>query len=91
MSETLLIILSAVEIVFLIGVLAIGLLIIAGQLRHIVSLLHEVAWGARAVERQLKAASGNVSKINFALTESATIITTAADKAQRLTGIGVRR
>ena len=91
MSETLLIILSGLEIAFTIAVLAIGLLIIAGQLRHIVSLLNEVAWGARAVERQLKAASGNVSKANWALGEIAGSLTSAADKASRLVGIGVHR
>lgn len=91
MSETLLIILSGVEIAFTIAVLAIGLLIIAGQLRHIVALLSEVAWGARAVERQLKAASGNVTKINSALTDTAAVLTSAANKAQRLVGIGAPR
>jgi predicted Holliday junction resolvase-like endonuclease len=90
MSETLLIILSVVEIVVLIAVLAVFLLVIAGQLRQIVAILQEVAWGARAVERQLKAASGNVSKVNWALGEIAPTITAAADKAERTT-TGVRR
>ena len=90
MSENLLIILSVVEIVALVAVLAVFLLVIAGQLRSIVAILQEVAWGARAVERQLKAASSNVSKVNFALGEIAGAITAAADKAERL-AIGGRR
>ena len=91
MSETLLIILSVLEIIALIAVLAVFLLIIAGQLRRIVALLQEVTWGARAVERQLKAAPDNVSKVNLRLGETAGLITAAADKAERRAGIGGRR
>lgn len=90
MSENLLIVLSVVDIVALVAVLAVFLLVIAGQLRKIVAILQEVAWGARAVERQLKAASGNVSKANWAVGEIAQLITAAADKAERMT-IGARR
>jgi hypothetical protein len=90
MSETLLIILSVIEIVALVAVLAVFLLVIAGQLRKIVSMLQEVTWGARAVERQLKAVPGNVSKLNWALGEIAGLIAAAADKAERVT-IGGRR
>jgi hypothetical protein len=90
MNENLLIVLSVVEIVALVAVLAVFLLVIAGQLRQIVSILQEVSWGARAVERQLKAAPGNVSKVNWALGEIAGSITAAADKAERV-AIGGRR
>ncbi len=90
MDENLLILLSVVEIVALVAVLAVFLLVIAGQLRGIVAILQEVSWGARAVERQLKAAPSNISKVNWALGEIAGTITAAANKAERLT-IGGRR
>lgn len=90
MSETLLIILSVVEIVALIAVLAVFLLVIAGQLRQIVSILAEVAWGARAVERQLRASAPNIAKVNAVLGDIAGAVVSAADKAERLT-IGGRR
>jgi hypothetical protein len=91
MNENLLIVLSVIEIVLLVAVLAVGLLFIAGQLRGIVAILQEVTWGARAVERQLKAAPENISKVNFALGEIAGLISAAADKAERTTRIGGRR
>lgn len=86
MDENLLILLSVIEIVALVVVLAAYLLIIAGQLRSIVSTLQEVAWGARAVERQLNAVAPNVSNVNWALQEIAGIVPAAADKAERLAG-----
>ncbi len=84
MSETLLILLSVVEIVALVIVLAIYLLVISGQLRSIVKTLQEVTWGARAVERQLRAVRPNISKINFALEEIAGAVPSATQKAERL-------
>ena len=84
MSLTLLIILSVLEIVALVVVLAAYLLIIAGQLRSIAATLAEVTWGARAVERQLRAVRPNVSKLNFALDEIAAAVPAATDKAERL-------
>jgi hypothetical protein len=90
MDENLLIVLSVVEIVLLVAVLAAFLLVIAGQLRGIVAILQEVTWGARAVERQLKAAPENVAKVNRVLGEIAGLVSAAADKAERL-AIGGRR
>ncbi|MEA2196155.1 MAG: hypothetical protein QOJ25_206 [Solirubrobacteraceae bacterium] len=90
MSETLLIILTVLDIVALVAVLAVFLLVIAGQLRQIVAILQEVAWGARAVERQLRAAAPNVTKVNAVLGDIAGSVISAADKAERLT-IGGRR
>jgi uncharacterized protein YoxC len=69
MSETQLTILSVVEIVALIVVLAIFLLIVARQLRSISATLAEVAWGARAVERQLRAVDSNIGQVNAALAD----------------------
>lgn len=84
MSETLMIILSVVEIVALVVVLAIYLLIVAGQLRSIVTTLQEVTWGARAVERQLRAVRPNVSNVNWALEEIVATVPGATDKLDRL-------
>ena len=67
MSESLLTISSVVEIVVLIVILAIFLLIVGRQLRSISATLAEVAWGARAVERQLRAVRSNINQVNAAL------------------------
>ncbi len=86
MSESLLIVLSVLEVVALVVVLAIFLLIVAGQLRSIVGTLQEVTWGARAVERQLRAVRPNVSNVNWALEEIASTVPAAIEKAERLAG-----
>jgi len=90
MSETLLIILSVVEIVALVVVLAIYLLIVARQLRQIASTLAEVTWGARAVERQLLATRSNVGQINWALEDAATVLPGIVEKAESM-GTGAVR
>ena len=82
MSETLLNVLSVVEVVALVVVLAIYLLIVAAQLRSITSTLAEVTWGARAVERQLQAVRSNVLQINSALTDIATTLPGVTDKLE---------
>lgn len=69
MSESLLTVLTVAEILALVIVLAIYLLIIGRQLRSISSTLAEVAWGARAVERQLRAVRSNIGQVNAALTD----------------------
>lgn len=84
MSKTVLIILSTAEVLALVIVLAIFLLIIAGQLRSIVETLQQVCWGARAVERQLKAVSVNVSDANVALQDTAAAIPSARRKVEIL-------
>ena len=69
MSESLLTVLSVAEILALVIVLAIYLLIVGRQLRSISATLAEVAWGARAVERQLRAVRSNIGQVNSALGE----------------------
>lgn len=69
MSESLLTILTVAEILALVIVLAIYLLIVGRQLRSISATLAEVAWGARAVERQLRAVRSNIGQVNAALTD----------------------
>jgi uncharacterized protein YoxC len=83
MSQGLLTVLTVVEIVALVVVLAIYLLVVASQLRSIASTLAEVAFGARAVERQLRAVRGNVGQINTVLQEIAGTLPGVVDKAER--------
>jgi hypothetical protein len=83
MSEGLLTVLTVVEIVALVVILAIYLLVVAYQLRLIASTLAEVAFGARAVERQLRAVRGNVGQINVVLEEIAGTLPGVVDKAER--------
>ncbi len=83
MSEGLLTVLTVVEIVALVVVLAIYLLVVASQLRSISSTLAEVAWGARAVERQLRAVRSNVGQINMVLEQIAGTLPGVVDKAER--------
>jgi len=89
MSESLLELLSVVEVLALVIILALFLLKVAGQLRSISSTLAEVTWGARAVERQLKAVRSNVGQINAALTDIAGAFPGLTDKVEDL-GQGAR-
>jgi uncharacterized protein YoxC len=73
MSESLLTVLTVIEIVALVATLAIYLLIVGRQLRSISATLAEVAWGARAVERQLRAVRSNINQVNSALTDIGTV------------------
>ena len=84
MSDGLLTVISVVEVVALVVILAIYLLVVASQLRSIASTLAEVTWGARAVERQLRALRSNVGQINWALEEIAGTLPGVVDKAERM-------
>lgn len=89
MSETLLITITLVEIVVLIAVLAAFLLVVAKHLRAISSVLAEVTWGARAVERQLRATVSNVRQMNVALkdiTTSLPVVTRKIEERNRGAG-----
>lgn len=88
MSETLLTISSVVEIVALVVVLAIFLLIVARQLRSISSTLAEVAWGARAVERQLRAVKSNIGQVNEALSDMVEVAPGIVSMAERYASSG---
>lgn len=83
MSEGLLTVLSVIGVVTLVAVLGIGLLIVASQLRQIASTLAEVAWGARAVERQLRATGPNVRQVNTVLEDISRTLPGVVDKAER--------
>jgi methyl-accepting chemotaxis protein len=83
MSKGLLTFLTVAEIVALVVILAIYLLVVAGQLRSIAATLQEVAWGARAVEKQLRAVRSNINQTNWAMEEIATTLPSVADNAER--------
>ena len=91
MSESLLTVLTVVEIVALVVILAIYLLIVGRQLRSISATLAEVNWGARAVERQLKAVGSNIGQINGALGDIAAVAPGIARMADAYARSGARR
>jgi len=84
MSVGLMTFLTVVEIVALVVILAIYLLVVASQLRSISAKLAEITWGARAVERQLRATRSNVGQVNWALEEIAGTLPGVVDKAERM-------
>jgi uncharacterized protein YoxC len=91
MSESLLTVLTVVEILALVIVLAIYLLIVGRQLRSISATLAEVAWGARAVERQLRAVRSNIGQVNAALEDIAAVTPGVVRLAERFATQGGRR
>lgn len=86
MSTGLLYALSVVAVVALVAVLGIYLLAVAQGLRRIVATLAEVTWGARAVERQLRAVPVNLRMVNDGLTDAAGVLPGLADAVDRRTG-----
>jgi len=90
MSESLLTWLSVLDIVALITILAIFLIAIARGLKRIATTLQEVTWGARAVERQLRAVESNILQINAALKDIKTVAPGVVRMAEQLARGGVR-
>jgi hypothetical protein len=86
MSTGLLYFLSVVVVVALVAVLGTYLLAVAQGLKAIVSTLAEVTWGARAVERQLRAVPANLRMVNDGLTDAATVLPNLSDTIDRRTG-----
>jgi len=86
MSTGLLYALSVLEVVILVAVLGMYLLTVAQGLKSIVVTLAEVTWGARAVERQLKAVPNNLRGTNVALTDAATVLPALSEMVDRRTG-----
>lgn len=86
MDKGLLTVLSVLEILGLVAVLGLYLLSVSRGLKSIASELAEVAWGARAVERQLRAVPENIRQINAGLTDAATVLPGLADAVDRQTG-----
>jgi len=90
MSTTALSVLSVLEVVALVAVLGGFLLAVAGGLRRIVSTLAEVTWGARAVERQLRAVPHNIRLVNAGLTDAATVLPSLSNAVDIKTGRSTR-
>lgn len=86
MSTGVLYALSVVVVVALVAVLGAYLLAVAQALKAIVSTLAEVTWGARAVERQLRAVPVNVRSLNSGLADAATVLPGLSDAVDRRTG-----
>ena len=86
MSKTTLTVITVVEIVALVGVLGVYLLVVAEGLRSIVSTLAEVTFGARAVERQLRATPDNLRGTNIGLTDAAKLLPALSDTVDRKAG-----
>ena len=86
MDKTTLTVITVVEIVALVAALGIYLLVVAQGLRSIVKTLAEVTWGARAVERQLRAVPANLRGVNAGLTDAATVLPTLSAAVARKTG-----
>ncbi|HTN23481.1 MAG TPA: hypothetical protein VL120_05805 [Solirubrobacteraceae bacterium] len=91
MSESLLTVLTVAEILALVIVLAIYLLIVGRQLRSISATLAEVAWGARAVERQLRAVRSNIGQVNAALADIGAVAPGIVRLAEKFVTQGGRR
>lgn len=81
---TLRIVLSVVEIVLLVLVLALFLNKVANQLDSISRTLAKVAFGVRAVETMCLAIGPGARKLNSTLTEVAGGLEAAATRAERL-------
>lgn len=86
MSKGTLTVITVVEIVALVAVLGAYLLVVAQGLRSIVSTLAEVAFGARAVERQLRAVPSNLRGVNVGLTDAAAVLPGLSNAVDRKTG-----
>jgi hypothetical protein len=69
--ETLLIVLTLVEIAILVAVLALYLIVIAAKLRHVSHTLGLVTFGVRAIEKQTEPIGPVVGDINGALEQVA--------------------
>lgn len=87
MSKGLLTAWTVFDIVALVAVLGAFLIVVAEGLRSIVSTLAEVTWGARAVERQLRAAPNNVRDMNAGLADAAAVLPRLCDAVDRKTGV----
>jgi uracil phosphoribosyltransferase len=86
MSTGLLYAFSVIVVVALVAVLGTYLLAVAQGLKAIVSTLAEVTFGARAVERQLRAVPVNLRMVNDGLTDAATVLPGLSDAVDRRTG-----
>ncbi len=82
--RTLLIVLSVVEVVLVIGVLAYYLIQISNSLNETSRVLAKITFGVRAVETQCSTIGPNVVRINEQLTTIAGAVGGVADKAEAI-------
>ena len=90
MSTTLLIVLTVAEVVALVAVLAAYLLVVARKLRSVSGTLAKVAFGVRAVERQLSGIGPAMAEVNYELEQLAELLPRAAARAERAAGGATR-
>lgn len=69
MSFTTLMVLTVIEIVLLVGVLAIFLRLLTNRLSSVALSLSRVAWGVRAVEVEVGSIGPAVAQVNSALAD----------------------
>jgi uncharacterized protein YoxC len=87
MSFTWLMVLTVVEVVLLVAVLAGYLIALTVRLDSVAKSLAKVAWGVRAVESEVSSIGPSVTRINGVLAElTEDVLPGVAAKAERLTG-----
>lgn len=87
MSFTWLVVLTVVEVVLLVAVLAAYLIALTVRLDSVAKSMAKVAWGVRAVESEVGSIGPSVSRINGVLTElTEDVLPGVAAKADRLAG-----
>ena len=84
MSTGLLITLTVVEVLALVGVLAVYVVLLTRRLRSISSNLGRIAFGVRAVESQTARIGPAVLRINHGLGTLATSLPIVTEKAEQL-------
>ena len=84
MSVATLVILTILEVVALVVVLAIYLTLVSRHLRSIASSLAKVTFGVRAVEQQVSVIGPGVGKVNETLEDIAGALPGIAENAERL-------
>lgn len=84
--RTLLVVLTVLEIVLVLGVLLTYLVLIRESLRRTAKLLAKVAFGVRAIERQMQPVPDHVDRVNGSLERLAAALPGLNDAAERRTG-----
>jgi uncharacterized protein YoxC len=84
MSVTLLVVLTVVEILLLVGALAVYVVLVTRRLRSISQNLGRIAFGVRAVETQVERIEPAVLDANVRLRNLATTLPHIAERAEEL-------
>lgn len=80
----LLIVLTVLEVVLVLGVLAVYLGLVRNHLRATAKVLGKVAFGVRAIDTQVAAVGPAVTRINATLEDLAAVAPGVADGLERL-------